>query len=222
MAQRVLRHFRARYLAAAFAAWRRWHQRKAYLAAVFGQLQGKGHTQLMHIVWTAWRSFVPHSQGKRQVADRTGAHWRRRALILCCAGWHEVAALQAWQRQQLAAALMRWDGRRMWLALEGWRAVLAYKQTKRQKLERVRLLRRGGWGDASCAHLRSTTYVCPLLLLLLLRRQGLSRRQQGVLAASFQDWRASAQLQVYRRNVIAVVSHKVSNGLLLRAYNCWR
>jgi hypothetical protein len=41
-----LQHFHTRYLAAAFGAWRRWYQRKAYLAAVFAQLQGKGHHQV--------------------------------------------------------------------------------------------------------------------------------------------------------------------------------
>lgn len=42
----MLQHFRKRYLAAAFDAWRCWYQRKAYLAAVFAQLQGKGHQQV--------------------------------------------------------------------------------------------------------------------------------------------------------------------------------
>lgn len=42
----VLQHFRTRYLTAALDAWRCWYQRKAYLAAVFAQLQGKGHKQV--------------------------------------------------------------------------------------------------------------------------------------------------------------------------------
>jgi hypothetical protein len=38
-----------RYLAAAFDSWRCWYQRKAYLAAVFAQLQGKGHQQVRQL-----------------------------------------------------------------------------------------------------------------------------------------------------------------------------
>jgi hypothetical protein len=44
--RQALQQFRKRYLAAAFDAWRCWYQRKAYLAAVFAQLQGKGHQQV--------------------------------------------------------------------------------------------------------------------------------------------------------------------------------
>jgi hypothetical protein len=44
--RRVLQHFCTRYLTTALDAWRCWYQRKAYLAAVFAQLQGKGHKQV--------------------------------------------------------------------------------------------------------------------------------------------------------------------------------
>lgn len=46
VARRVLQHFRKRYLAEAFGAWRSWYQRKSYLAAAFAELQGKGHQQV--------------------------------------------------------------------------------------------------------------------------------------------------------------------------------
>jgi hypothetical protein len=52
--------------------------------------------------------------------------------------------------------------------------------------------------------------------------QGLTRWQQGVLAGCVRGWRQQAQLQLYRRRVIAVVGTQVSNGVLLRAFNCWR
>lgn len=41
----MLLHFRTRYLTAAFDAWHRWQRRKSYLAAVFAQLEGRGHQQ---------------------------------------------------------------------------------------------------------------------------------------------------------------------------------
>lgn len=53
-------------------------------------------------------------------------------------------------------------------------------------------------------------------------KQGLSQRQRGVLSSAFRNWREEVQLQGYRRQVIAVVSVKVNNGLLLKAFNCWR
>jgi hypothetical protein len=91
----------------------------------------------MHVVWGAWRSFVPHSQVKRQVVGRAHTHWRRHALVLCFAGWHDVTVVRAWQRQQLAEALVRWDSRRMFVALDGWRAVVACKASERHKLRQV-------------------------------------------------------------------------------------
>jgi len=51
VARHVLRHFRTRYLAAAFDAWRCWYQRKSYLAAVFAKLQGKGNHQARAAPW---------------------------------------------------------------------------------------------------------------------------------------------------------------------------
>lgn len=46
VAGEVLRHFRMRRLHAAFSSWRSWFQRKTWLAAVFAELQGRGHRQV--------------------------------------------------------------------------------------------------------------------------------------------------------------------------------
>jgi hypothetical protein len=43
-----------------------------------------------------------------------------------------------------------------------------------------------------------------------------------VLAIAFKGWREETQLQLYRRHVVVVLSHKVNNGTLLKAFNCWR
>jgi hypothetical protein len=42
----VLHHFRVKRLRLAFGTWRSWQQRKAWLAAVFSELQGRGHKQV--------------------------------------------------------------------------------------------------------------------------------------------------------------------------------
>lgn len=95
-------------------------------------------SQIIKVVWNAWRSFVPQAQVKRHAKGRAAAHWHRRALILAFAWWLNYAAVMKARRQQLADALLRWDTRRMWLALDGWRAVTHYKQHKQQKLAQVR------------------------------------------------------------------------------------
>jgi hypothetical protein len=46
VARGAMQRFRVRHLSAALGAWWRWYQRKAYLAAVFAQLQGRGHKQV--------------------------------------------------------------------------------------------------------------------------------------------------------------------------------
>lgn len=43
-----------------------------------------------------------------------------------------------------------------------------------------------------------------------------------VLTAAFRGWQEEVQLQQYRRHVVVILSHKVNNGLLLKAFNCWR
>lgn len=43
-----------------------------------------------------------------------------------------------------------------------------------------------------------------------------------VLSAAFKAWRQETELQLYRRQVVLVVGRKVNNGLLLKAFNCWR
>lgn len=230
----VLQHFRTRYLTAALDAWRFWYQRKTYLAAVFAQLQGKGHKQvsggssfcylphlpahvvcswhvqslrstfqllaeqvlcvwcctdlqIMQLVWSAWRSFVPQVQVKRQAKGRAAAHWQRRELIRSFAWWHDYAAVMKVRRQQLADALLRWDMRRMWLALEGWRALVRHQQHRQERVA-----------------------------------EGSSRRRRLVLATALRGWQEETQLQQYRRHVVTILGHKVNNGLLLKALNCWR
>jgi hypothetical protein len=43
-----------------------------------------------------------------------------------------------------------------------------------------------------------------------------------VLAVAFRGWREEVQLQLYRRHVVVVLNHKINNGVLLKAFNCWR
>lgn len=43
-----------------------------------------------------------------------------------------------------------------------------------------------------------------------------------MLAVAFRGWREEVQLQLYRRHVVVVLNHKVNNGVLLKAFNCWR
>jgi hypothetical protein len=42
----VLHHFRVKRLRLAFNTWHSWQQRKAWLAAAFSELQGRGHKQV--------------------------------------------------------------------------------------------------------------------------------------------------------------------------------
>jgi hypothetical protein len=46
VARTVLNHFRMMRLRLAFNTWHSWQQRKAWLAAVFDELQGRGHKQV--------------------------------------------------------------------------------------------------------------------------------------------------------------------------------
>lgn len=46
VAATVLEHFRLRRLQLALETWRAWYGRKAYLAAMFNKLQGRGHQQV--------------------------------------------------------------------------------------------------------------------------------------------------------------------------------
>jgi hypothetical protein len=57
---------------------------------------------------------------------------------------------------------------------------------------------------------------------LFLGLQGSTRRRRSVLSAAFRGWQEEVQLQQYRRHVVVILSHKVNNGLLLKAFNCWR
>lgn len=98
----------------------------------------RGFMQMMHLVWSAWHSFVPQAQVKRQAKGRAAAHWQRRAAILTFAWWHDYATVMSTRRQQLADALLRWNTRRLWLALEGWRAVTRHRLRRQQQLEEVR------------------------------------------------------------------------------------
>jgi hypothetical protein len=58
--------------------------------------------------------------------------------------------------------------------------------------------------------------------MLVLGLQGSSWRRRFVLSAAFRGWQEEVQLQQYRRHVVVILSHKVNNGLLLKAFNCWR
>lgn len=93
--------------------------------------------QMMQLVWSAWRSFVPEAQDKRHAKGRAAEHRQRRALILSLAWWHDYATTMKARKQQLADALLRWDTRRMWLVLEGWRTVAKYKQRRQEQLAQV-------------------------------------------------------------------------------------
>lgn len=61
-----------------------------------------------------------------------------------------------------------------------------------------------------------------VLMPLFMPLQGLGRKRLLVLSTAFNGWHAQAQLQLYRRHVVRVVGRKVNNGLLLKAFNCWR
>lgn len=68
--------------------------------------------------------------------------------------------------------------------------------------------------DAECCKDFSLGALCCL--------QGAARRRHLVLAIAFRGWREETQLQLYRRHVVVLLSHKVNNGTLLKAFNCWR
>jgi hypothetical protein len=50
VARDVLHHFHMKRLQLAFSTWRSWQQRKAWLAAVFSELQGRGHKQVCRVL----------------------------------------------------------------------------------------------------------------------------------------------------------------------------
>lgn len=79
--------------------------------------------------------------------------------------------------------------------------------------------------SAQASMLCNLFYLCYSLvelIMLVSGPQGSSRRRHSVLSAAFRGWQEEVQLQQYRRHVVVILSHKVNNGLLLKAFNCWR
>jgi len=52
--------------------------------------------------------------------------------------------------------------------------------------------------------------------------QAILHWQQRLMRSVLRSWRQATDILLYRRHVIQVVSIKVNNGLMLKAFNCWR
>jgi hypothetical protein len=106
------------------------------------------------------------------------------------------------------------------LVWNAWRAFVPSSQTKRRVKSRALLFWQHrlravcffSWEDYVATRNRKQQQ----LVMVLLHWE---RRLAGV---AFKAWRQVAQLQVYRRHVVDVMSSRMSNGLLFKTFSCWR
>lgn len=101
-----------------------------------------------------------------------------------------------------------------------WRAFLPRSQTKRRVQSRALLFWQHrlravcffSWQDYAASRLRKQQQLVTALL----------HWEQRLAGGAFKAWRQAAQLQVYRRHVVQVMSSRMSNGLLFKTFSCWR
>ncbi|KAF6256503.1 hypothetical protein COO60DRAFT_99985 [Scenedesmus sp. NREL 46B-D3] len=216
VARNVLRHFHMQRLRLAFDTWRSWQQRKAWLGAVFSELQGRGHKQILQVVWSAWRAFVPSSRTKRHVRGRALLFWQHRLRAVCFFSWQDYVTARARTQQQLVTVLLHWERRLAGGAFRAWRQA-AQLQVYRRHVVQV-------MGSRMSSGLLFKTFSCWRDLVLAKQ----ARRQQAAAArgrwASLQRRRVLLhwRLAAHDEHVTRKVMQHWQQGLLARVFARWR